>query len=254
MADGIAWEISILGLKGIPEVTPGDDPGVLITQALRGQRLQPGDGDVLVVAHKIVSKAEGRLVRLETVTPSAEAETWARQSGKDARVVEIVYRESRRIVKAERGVLIAETRHGFVCANAGVDVSNVPPGFAALLPLNPDESARRIRNQVEEQFGARPAVIISDTFGRPWREGLVNVAVGVCGLNPLEDYRGKADTFGRRLCATVIAAADELAAAAELVMGKTRAIPVALIRGFDYHEGKQTARQMIRPAERDLFR
>jgi coenzyme F420-0:L-glutamate ligase / coenzyme F420-1:gamma-L-glutamate ligase len=254
MGEDLSWEIRIVGLKGIPEVRPGDDPGLLIAQALRDHGLTPCAGDVLVVAHKIVSKAEGRLVRLDEVIPSPEATSWAEAHGKDARLMEVVYREARRIVKAEKGVLIAETRHGFVCANAGVDVSNVPPGFAALLPLNPDESAHRVRARMEEQFGVRPAVIISDTFGRPWREGLVNVAVGVCGLNPLEDYRGSADAFGRRLSATVIAAADEVAAAAELVMGKTRAIPVALIRGFHYHEGKQTARQMVRPVERDLFR
>jgi coenzyme F420-0:L-glutamate ligase / coenzyme F420-1:gamma-L-glutamate ligase len=254
MQQHTAWDIGIVGLKAMPEVVPGDDPGLLIVQALRDHCLQPADTDVLVVAHKIVSKAEGRLVCLEEVRPSAEAQAWAQENHKDARLTELVYRESRRIVKAERGVLIAETRHGFVCANAGVDVSNVPPGFAALLPVDPDDSARRIRERVEKELGARPAVIVSDTFGRPWREGLVNVAVGVRGLNPLEDYRGSADAFGRRLSATVIAAADELAAAAELVMGKTRAIPVALIRGFHYHEGKQTARQMVRPAEKDLFR
>lgn len=247
-------EIRILGIPGIPEIQPGDDLGGHIVAAIRAAGTSVAASDVIVVAQKVVSKAEGRLVRLDSVMPSDLALRWAREHQKDPRVIELVLRESRRIVRMERGVLIAETHHGFVCANAGVDVSNTPPGTAALLPEDPDRSAGMLLARFESEFGATFGVIIADTFGRPWREGLVNVAIGVAGLAPQLDHRGQQDASGYTLQATVIAIADELASAAELVMGKTSGLPVALIQGFSSHGRHGTSRELIRAPERDLFR
>lgn len=196
--------------------------------------------DVFVVAQKVVSKAQAQL--------------WAEAHGKNARLVEVVLKQARRVVRMEKGVLITQTQHGFVCANAGVDRSNVPGEAVTLLPEDPDLSAAQMRDTLEQAFGVPLGVIISYTMGRPWRQGIVNIALGVAGLSPFVDYRGQVDTFGARLESTLIAAADELAAAAELVMGKTRKIPVAVVRGFSYREGEGSGREMIRPAERDLFR
>ena len=247
-------EIRILPLPSLPEVAPGDDLAALIVAALKSSGLQPEAGDIFVITQKIVSKAEGQLVRLETVEPSAQAREWAQTYGKDARVIEVILRQAKRIVRKERGVLIVETQHGFVCANAGVDASNVPEGVVTLLPEDPDGSARRLREQLEKTFGVQLAVIISDTFGRPWREGVANVALGVAGLEPLLDYRGQPDTHGHTLQMTVVAVADELAAAAELVMGKTNRVPVALIRGYKYNPAAGSGRHMLRRPEEDLFR
>lgn len=251
---GVSNEVRLIGLSGIPEAEPGDDVGALIAQGIEhtGLRLEPHD--VIVVTHKLVSKAEGRLVDLASVTPSPFAETIARRYGKDPRHVEVVLQESVRIVRMDRGVLICETRHGFICANAGVDASNVPPGWVSLLPLDPDASAARIRATLLARYGVEHAVIITDSFGRPWRNGIVNVAIGVAGMLPLIDYRGQADTFGNELRVTVMAVADELAAAAELVTGKTRRCPVVLVRGYTYLHGEGYARDLVMPAERDLFR
>jgi coenzyme F420-0:L-glutamate ligase/coenzyme F420-1:gamma-L-glutamate ligase len=188
------------------------------------------------------------------VTPSPQAEQWAATYGKDARVVEVILRESRRIVRMERGVIIAETHHGFVCANAGVDTSNVPTGFVTLLPHDPDASAARLRGALSERFGRAVGVIVSDSFGRPWREGVVNVALGVAGLRPLADYRGCHDGFGRRLESTVMAVADELASAAELVMRKTTGTPVAIVRGAAEWSGEGSGQMLVRDQSRDLFR
>lgn len=246
--------VIVIGVPGIPEVAPGDDLVALIAAAVARAAIAVTAGDVFVVAHKIVSKAEGRLVRLAEVEPSALAERWGAQTGRDPRLVELALRESTRIVRMDRGVLIAETRHGFVCANAGVDGSNVGDGFAALLPEDPDASAGRLCAGLTRALGVETAVIVSDTFGRAWREGQVNVALGVAGLRPLIDYRGGADTFGRRLQATVIAVADELASAAELVMRKTAGVPVAIVRGARYEAGSGAARALIRPPSQDLFR
>jgi coenzyme F420-0:L-glutamate ligase/coenzyme F420-1:gamma-L-glutamate ligase len=246
--------IELIGVPGIPEVVEGDDVAALITRALRNAGIEVVDGDVFVVAQKIVSKAEGRIVKLDSVEPSARAQEWASAYDKDARVVEVVLRESKRIVRMERGVLIAETEHGFVCANAGVDTSNVAEGTVTLLPKDPDASARQIRSELEAAFGVRIAVIVSDTFGRPWREGLVNVALGVSGISPLIDYRGQKDSHGNALKVTVIAIADELASAAELVMKKSAGIPVAIVRGFDYESRDASGRELIRVPELDLFR
>jgi coenzyme F420-0:L-glutamate ligase/coenzyme F420-1:gamma-L-glutamate ligase len=239
---------------GLPEIRSGDDLARLFAEAAKTQNLVPAPGDVLVVAQKIVSKAEGRTVRLDTIKPSERAERWAAEYQKDPRVIEIVLREASGIVRMERGVIIAKTRHGFVCANAGVDVSNTVEGTALLLPEDPDRSARTLQEQLTRAFGVHLAVIISDTFGRPWREGLVNVALGVAGMAPLIDHRGQRDVHGRTLLATVIATADELAAAAGLVMGKLNRVPVAVIRGMNFTEGKGSGRDLIRPANRDLFR
>ncbi len=248
-------EVRVFGVGGIPEVGKGDDIGALVVDALRAQGSPPESGDVLVVTQKIVSKAEGRVARLDDVEPSAFARHVAATWEKDARQVEIVLRESRRIVRMDHGVMICETRHGLVCANAGVDASNVAEtGTVVLLPLDPDASAERIRRRVEERTGARVAVIVSDTFGRPWRNGLVNFAIGVAGMAALEDYSGQVDPAGYELRVTQMCWPDELAAAAELVMGKLDRVPVAVVRGVPWRPGRGSARELIREAEKDLFR
>jgi coenzyme F420-0:L-glutamate ligase/coenzyme F420-1:gamma-L-glutamate ligase len=242
--------IDITGLRSLPEVQPGDSLAVLIRDAAAREGQTLGPGSVAVVAQKIVSKAEGAVVGLSSIEPSALAREWAAQWSRDARVVELVLRESRRIVRMDRGVLIAETRHGFVMANAGVDESNVPgEDRATVLPRDPDLSACRLRLDL-----GCGAVIISDTSGRPWREGLVNVAIGVAGLDPLEDCRGLRDRDGRVLRSTVIAVADELAAAAGLVMRKSEGIPVAIIHGLTWKPAAGCARNLVRAPEQDLFR
>jgi coenzyme F420-0:L-glutamate ligase / coenzyme F420-1:gamma-L-glutamate ligase len=246
--------IQIIPLAGLPEIAPGDDLSPLILDAARKQDLRIGEGDVFVVAQKIVSKAEGRIVRLDSIRPSERAERWAAEYQKDPRVIELVLAEASRIVRMERGVIVAETRHGFVCANAGVDVSNAPDGVAILLPDDPDRSARALQARLEAHLGVHVAVVISDSFGRPWREGLVNVALGVAGIAPLVDYRGQRDASGKTLQATVIARADELAAAAELVMGKIDRVPVAIVRGAATSEESGSGQDLIRPAATDLFR
>ena len=238
----------------MPEVGQGSGLGELICRAVRDASLAVLDGDIFVVTQKVVSKDEGRTVRLESVKPSRLARNWAGELDKDPALVEIILSQSRRIVRMDHGRLIVETHHGFVCANAGVDQSNTAAGEVTLLPEDPDASARRLRSCLEKSFGTRLAVIVSDTFGRPWREGLVNVAIGVAGLAPLVDYRGGPDSAGRRLEATAMAWADELAGAAEPVMGKTQGIPVAIIRGITFQEAEGSARSLIRPPEQDLFR
>ena len=246
--------IQVIPLVGIPEIQAGDDVAAAILHAVRSSGIEIAAGEIFVIAHKVISKAEGRMVELDSVAPSLQAKSWAEELGKDPRVMELILRETSRVVRKERGVLIVETHHGFVCANAGVDISNCPPDTAVLLPLDPDDSARRIKKSLDEALGVAVGVIISDTFGRPWREGLTNVAVGTAGISPLKDYRGHADAFGRTLQASIMARADELASAAELVMGKSDGIPVAIIRGHDSGPANGTARDLIRPAERDLFR
>jgi coenzyme F420-0:L-glutamate ligase/coenzyme F420-1:gamma-L-glutamate ligase len=244
--------LEILPVEGIPEVRPGDDLPDLIARAT-GEDL--GAGDILVVTHKIVSKAEGRLVDLRTVEPSALAKGFAARYGRDPRQIEVVLRESRRVVRMDRGLIIAETHHGFVCANAGVDASNVPGDDAVcLLPVDPDASAARLREALTARVGSDLAVIVSDSFGRPWREGITNVAIGVAGMDPLTDYRGQRDPYGYPLEASILAVADELAAAAELVMGKTEGIPAAIVRNYPYKPGRGRALDLLMAPERDLFR
>jgi coenzyme F420-0:L-glutamate ligase / coenzyme F420-1:gamma-L-glutamate ligase len=245
--------LEILPVGGIPEVRPGDDPAALIARAAGDDLLKTGD--VVVVTHKVVSKAEGRLVDLATVEPSALAKGFAARYEKDPRQIEVVLRESKRIVKMDRGIVISETHHGFVCANAGVDASNVPGDeTVCLLPLDPDASARRLRDALASVAGGDLAVVVSDSFGRAWRHGITNVAIGVAGMQPLADYRGERDPYGYPLTASVLAVADELAAAAELVMGKTTSIPVAVVRNYPYERGSGTGRDLLMEPERDLFR
>ncbi|MEX2246757.1 MAG: coenzyme F420-0:L-glutamate ligase [Dehalococcoidia bacterium] len=248
-------EVRIIGLPGLPEVHAGDDLPALIVEAARASSIEILDGDVLVVTQKVVSKAEGRIVDLATVTPSPFATAIAAAWDKDPRQVEVVLSETKRIVRMERGVMICETHHGFVCANAGVDASNVETtGTVCLLPADSDVSARRIHNRIHDALGVRAAVIVSDTFGRPWREGHVNFAVGVAGMEPIVNYAGQVDPAGYELRVTQIAIADELAAAAELVQGKLDRVPVAIVRGVTFTAGDGSVRALIRPPERDLFR
>ena len=240
--------LTVSPLEGLPEVEPGADLASLVTTSHL-----VAEGDVLVLAQKVVSKAEGRVVRLDEVEPSERARELAGADG-DPRQVEVVLRESVRVVRARGSLVIAETRHGFVCASAGVDASNAPEaGTVVVLPLDPDASARGIRARIRELTGRTVAVIISDSFGRPWRQGTTDVAIGVAGLEPLLDLRGKRDAAGYELRSTQIAVADELAGAAELVMGKTSGIPGAVIRGLA-SAGDGSARELVMPAERDLFR
>jgi coenzyme F420-0:L-glutamate ligase / coenzyme F420-1:gamma-L-glutamate ligase len=252
----MAAEIRILGVDGIPEARAGDDPARLVLDGLDHSDIRLQDGDVLVVTHKLVSKAEDRLVDLRTVTPSPFAKRLALRYDKDPRQIEVVLQESTRIVRMDRGVIIAETPHGFVCANAGVDASNAPQSAqVVLLPVDPDETARRIRAAVQKETDSQIAVIITDSFGRPWRSGIVNIAVGVAGMSPFNDYRGEYDEHGYELRATVIAVADEIASAAELIMGKLDRRPVAVVRGYDYvHSDEASGRDLVMDPAKDLFR
>lgn len=253
--------IQILPVTGIPEIRPGDDLGALIGDAIAASIGALQDGDIVTVTQKVVSKAEGKLVDLGTIQPSALASQVAADWGKDARQVEVVLRESARIVRMVRGLIIAQTKHGFICANAGVDASNVAADTVCLLPDDVDASAEGIREALTSRFlpaseRASPlGVIVTDSFGRPWRSGIVNVAIGVAGLAPLADYRGQYDAAGYELRATVIAVADELASAAELVMHKLAAVPVAVIRGFDAQAlgAPGTSRDLVMAEERNLF-
>jgi coenzyme F420-0:L-glutamate ligase / coenzyme F420-1:gamma-L-glutamate ligase len=238
-----------LQIEALPlalEVRPGDDIASLIRQT----GVEIDSTVVLAVAQKIVSKAEGAIVDLGSIRPSALAQSWAAEWNKDARLIELILSQSRRIVKMDRGVIISETHHGFVCANAGVDQSNVAgEDLATILPNDPDASAGRLRTSI-----GCGAVIITDTFGRPWREGLVDVAIGVAGLDPLDDFRGRVDRHGRKLSATIIAVADQLSAAAGLVMKKDAGCPIALIRGFEFLPAAGSAQSLLRKPEQDLFR
>ncbi len=242
----------MFGIEGFPEVRPGDDLSALVSRAVERDLRS---GDVLVVTHKIVSKAEGRLVDLRAVEPSALAKGYATRHGKDPRQIEVVFRESRRIVRMDRGIVISETHHGFVCANAGVDASNVPgDDIVCLLPVDPDASAARLRGALAGRLGVEVAVVVSDSFGRAWRHGITDVAIGVAGMDPIADYRGQMDPHGYPMEASVLAVADELAAAAELVMGKTDGIPLAVVRGYPYTPAPGTGKVLLMPPERDMFR
>jgi coenzyme F420-0:L-glutamate ligase/coenzyme F420-1:gamma-L-glutamate ligase len=246
--------ISVFVIPGLPEIREGHNLARLTALAASRAKITFENGDILVVAQKIISKAEGRVLALSEVRPSAEAVALAKKLSNDARFIEVVLRESRRIVRSDR-VLIVETHHGFVCANAGVDHSNVRGrDFVTLLPKNPDHSARRLGLALHKQTGKRLAVIISDTFGRPWRLGLINVAIGAFGVPALIDLRGTRDRHRKLLRATVLAVADELAAAAGLLMGKSAGTPVVVIRGYRYRFVQDPAARIIRPAKEDLFR
>ncbi len=251
--------VSVIGLAGVPMVQPGDDLGALAISALVDNDLRPEPGDVLVVAQKIVSKAEDRFVDVATIDPSPEAVELAAATGKDPRFVQVVLSESRRIVRHRENLIIAEHRLGFVMANAGIDHSNVAPDDGTervlLLPVDPDRSATILRDQLIESYGVPIAVIISDSFGRPWRRGTVGVALGAAGLPAVIDWRGHPDLFGRRLEVTETGFADEIAAAASLVMGQAaEAMPMVLVRGLSWSAPECPVADLVRPPEHDLFR
>jgi coenzyme F420-0:L-glutamate ligase/coenzyme F420-1:gamma-L-glutamate ligase len=249
--------IQIIPIQGIGEVSPGSDLGLLVFQALQSQGLSLLPGDIFVVTQKIVSKAEGRVVNLDDIQPSEFARKFALEYQKDAAHVEVVLRESRRIVRMDHGVLITETPHGFICANSGVDESNAGGSrILTLLPLDPDRSARELRKRLQtlSNEAIDIAVIISDTWGRPWRDGQVNNAIGVAGMEPLIDYRGRFDPYGYEMRVSRIAVADELAAASELVMGKIDGVPAALIRGYRYVPGEGSGQALLRDPSTDMFR
>ncbi len=248
--------LTILPVKGIPDVKKDDDIGGLIVASLRKRGEEVREGDLAVIAQKIVSKAEGRLISLSTVRPSAFALGMAREMGKDPRHVEVILRESKRIIRMRGGHLITETRHGFICANAAVDASNVgrQRDMVTMLPPNPDASADKIWRRIRQLTGRDVPVIITDTFGRPWRLGHVNFAIGISGLKPIRDYRGTRDMYRRTLQVTEMAVADELASAGELVMNKADGVPVALVRGYRYPRGRGSTKELLRPEELDLFR
>lgn len=244
--------IQIIPVRISAGVRPHNELDVIIIEAA-GQEIQ--DGDVLVVAHKIVSKAEGRIVSLADVKPSAKAIKMAKEHGKDPRIMELVLRESVQILRAKDGIVVSETKQGLVCANAGVDQSNVEGDSAVLLPVDPDRSASRLRDAVKKKAGKDVAVVITDTFGRPFREGQANVAIGVAGISPIKSYIGSRDMYGRKLRVSEIAVADEIASAAELVMGKAQGVPIAIIRGYKFEKAaKSSAKSLQRSRKRDLFR
>ena len=249
-------EIRAIGIGGMPEIGVGDDLAALIMDAAAAQGTPVADGDVVVVTQKVVSKAEGRVMTIDDVVASPLALAITEGHRRDPRHTEMILRESRRIVRMDRGVIISETYHGYICANAGIDASNIPGVNAiCLLPVDPDASARRIRQAIRERLGVDAAVLVSDTFGRPWRNGAVNVSIGVAGFNPVVSYVGEFDPHGNELHTTTIAVADELAAAAELVTGKLLGVPVAIIRGYPYEPMPDAdSRAIVRGADKDLFR
>ena len=247
-------ELRVIGLRGIPIVQPDDDIAELIVAAASEQGVSLDDGDVIAVTQRIVSRAEHQLRRLDEFEPSPFAVDYATRMDKDPRLVEAVLRESTRVIRQVGGVLITETKHGFKCANAGVDGSNVGgEEFVSLLPVDPDASCERIRAGIAERTGADVAVVMTDTFGRPWRHGQTNIAIGVAGMLPFRDYVGENDMDGRELRVTTICVADQIAGTSELVMGKSDGIPVAIIRGYDYPRGDGSASEIVREMELDLF-
>jgi coenzyme F420-0:L-glutamate ligase / coenzyme F420-1:gamma-L-glutamate ligase len=247
--------VELIGLDGIGDVGPGDSIGRLICDACLRQNIELRSDDVLVIAQKIASKAEGRIVALDDIQPSPRALELSRTLNKEPALVEVILRESRRVIRTGPRALIVETHHGFICANAGVDQSNVGLRRVTLLPKDPDRSAREIQEEIQQRAGKDPAVIISDSFGRAWRIGTVDVAIGISGMKPIKDERGLHDRYGYQLKAAVAAAADEIAAAAELVMGKRDDIPIVVVRGYDVEKQEGgTAQELHRPEAEDLFR
>jgi coenzyme F420-0:L-glutamate ligase/coenzyme F420-1:gamma-L-glutamate ligase len=248
-------ELRIIPVRVAGEIKPGDSLAEKLLEALKKARRTLIKGDILVVKHKIVSKAEGCLVRLDTIRPSAASRAWARRFQVNARVTELALQQSKAVIRRKKGILITETRHGFICANSGVDVSNVDGGkHALLLPEDSDRSAAHLYRELKKRLRLGIPVIISDSFGRPWREGLTEVAIGVAGMRALHDYRGRRDPHGYSLRVSLDAVADELACAAGLLTGKLSRTPFAIIRGFHYQPGRGSARELLRPAPRDLFR
>jgi coenzyme F420-0:L-glutamate ligase / coenzyme F420-1:gamma-L-glutamate ligase len=252
---GSASELRLISVPLDKEIVAGNSISDELLRSLKRRRIRLQAGDILVIKHKIVSKAEGRIVDLNTIQPSAESCAWAAQYKLDARVIELALRESRGVIRRKDGVLISETHHGFICANSGIDVSNVDGGrHAVLLPENPDRCAAKIRHDLKKATGLAIPVIITDSFGRPWREGLTEFAIGISGLKPLHDYRNKCDPDGYKLKASIEAVADELACAAGLVCGKLNRIPACIIRGFCYQSGPGSVSELLRPPATDLFR
>jgi coenzyme F420-0:L-glutamate ligase / coenzyme F420-1:gamma-L-glutamate ligase len=250
-----AANITLIPIVVADEIRPRDSLADKLLQSMRQRRLRFRAGDILVVKHKIVSKSEGCLVDLKSLQPSEESTSWAKQYDLDARVIELALRESRAVIRRRNGVLITETKHGFLCANSGIDVSNVDGGRTALLlPPDPDRSAANLRRDLKKRTGLAIAVIITDSFGRPWREGLTEFAIGIAGMKPLRDDRGRRDPQGYKLKASVEAVADELASAAGLVCGKLNRTPACIIRGFLYERGSGEVGDLLRPAANDLFR
>ena len=248
-------ELRIMPISLADEICPGDSLAEKLLHALKHQNLSLQKDDILIVKHKIVSKAEGRLVNLDNIKPTGASSRWARRYNLDARVTEVALAESKRVVRRKRGVLITETRHGLICANSGVDVSNVNGGrHALLLPKDPDRSAAQLHSELRKRLKLSIPVIITDSFGRPWREGLTEVAIGIAGMQALHDYRGRRDPHGYPLRVTMEAVADELACAAGLVCGKLARTPACIIRGYRYQPGRGRARDLIRPPAIDLFR
>jgi coenzyme F420-0:L-glutamate ligase / coenzyme F420-1:gamma-L-glutamate ligase len=248
-------EVRLIPITLADEIVPGASIADKLVEALRRGRQRLQSGDILIVKHKIVSKAEGRLVDLATVKPSAESTAWAEQYKLDARVIELALRESRSVLRRKNGVLITETQHGFLCANSGIDVSNVDGGSTALLlPEDSDRSAATLRRALKKKTGISVPVIITDSFGRPWREGLTEFAIGIAGMKPLRDDRGRRDPHGYELKASVEAVADELACAAGLVCGKLNRAPACIVRGLCYDPGPGAVRDLLRLAATDLFR
>ena len=241
--------LEIIPVKIQKEINHDDDLVDLIIESS-----EINDGDILVFSQKIVSKNEGRILSLSSVNPSFLANGIASSYGKDPRLVELILSESKRIVRMENGIIIVETKHGFICANAGIDESNVQDGYATLLPDNPDQSANLLKNRIEQKTGKNTAVIISDTFGRPFRLGQTNVAIGIAGIEPILDYNGKPDTFGRIMQVTAIAVADEICSASELVMGKVEKFPIAIIRNYDFNFSDTKIQKLLRSEHEDLFR
>jgi coenzyme F420-0:L-glutamate ligase/coenzyme F420-1:gamma-L-glutamate ligase len=248
-------ELYLIAIPFPDEVRPGDALADLLFESMRRRRLRFRPGDILVVKHKIVSKSEGRLVDLATIQPSAESIAWAQQYSLDPRVIDLALRESRAVIRRKNGVLITETHHGFLCANSGIDVSNVDGGrHALLLPKDPDRSAAALRRELKKRTGIAVPVIITDSFGRPWREGLTEFAIGIAGMKALRDDRGRRDPRGYKLQASVEAVADELACAAGLVCGKLNRAPACIVRGFRYEAGAGGVKPLLRSASTDLFR
>lgn len=247
-------KIEVIPLAGVPEVEPGADLAELFLASMRNHGFALRDGDIVVVKQKVVSKAEGRLVKLDDVVPGKKAGRLAKLEGKDPRLVELILKESVRVVRAGHGVIITETRQGFVCANSGIDQSNVGNGFVSLLPVDPDLSARNLRRKLEKATRKKLAVVVTDTFGRPWRIGQTDVAIGCSGMVPLLPYAGKVDRFGYELRVTEPAVADEVAGAAELAIGKLKGIPAAVVRGVEYVRREAGLKSIIMPPDRDLFR
>jgi coenzyme F420-0:L-glutamate ligase/coenzyme F420-1:gamma-L-glutamate ligase len=248
-------ELRVIAVPVAGEIKAGNSLTEKLLEALKRRRLALTAGDILVVKHKIVSKAEGQFVRLDTIQPSADSRIWARKFKVDARVSELALRESKSVLRKRNGVMITETRHGFICANSGVDVSNVDGGnHALLLPEDPDRSAADLHLELKRRLKLHIPVIITDSFGRPWREGLTEVAIGIAGMKALRDDRGRRDPHGYKLRVSLDAIADELACAAGLLTGKLSRTPFVIIRGFRYQPGRGSYRDLLRPADRDLFR